>query len=267
MESGDKKGRSRRRGDSAGRRGGGSRRISVPDILYHACDEQRASQAKEAGALTLSGGRKLFMSKSESQAWLVAHRASGSPRVLYIDAGRARQSGTQFSLNGRGLWQATAIPVRHVLNLREGFGHQFSAGGFPVYYGPSGPEVALIKVRRRFGATWEIAKGKLEPGETPVQCAVRELQEEMGASMSLTLEYDFGFARYGFMTPEQEPRLKTMFVYQFACRERVEDFSPAEGESVVDVGWFKPAQLDRVVKHRSLRPLVQRLLNNLKGRS
>ena len=248
-----------------GRRGSG-RRPSVPDILYHACDGARAEQALESGALSLSGGRKLFMSKSESQAWLVAHRGGTHPRVLYIDAGRAKQAGTQFSLNNRGLWQASAVPVRHVLNLRDGFGHQHSAGGFPVYYGPRGPEIALIKVKRRFGTTWEIAKGKLEPGESPVQCAMRELQEEMGADLDLTLEADFGFARFGFMTPDKEPRLKTMYVYQFACANKVTDFNPAEKESVVDVGWFKPAQADKVIKHRSLRPLMRRLLQNLKNR-
>ena len=249
-----------------GKKGTG-RRASVPDILYHACDDDRAQQAIDAGTLALSGGRKLFMSKSESQAWVVAHRGGGrGPKVLYIDAARARQAGTRFHLNSRGLWQASAVPVRHVLNLRDGFGHQHSAGGFPVYYGPDGPEIALIKVRRRFGTTWEIAKGKLEPGESPVQCAIRELQEEMGATMDLTLEADFGFARFGFLTPEREPRLKTMFVYQFACAERVTDFNPAEKESVVDVGWFKPAQADKVIKHRSLRPLVRRLLQNLRNR-
>jgi len=206
------------------------------------------------------------MSKSESQAWLVAHRGGHDPRVLYVDAARAKQSGTSFHLNNRGLWQASAVPIRHVLNLRDGFGHQHSAGGFPVFYGPQGPEIALIKVKRRFGATWEIAKGKLEPGESPVQCAMRELQEEMGASLDLTLEADFGFARFGFMTPDREPRLKTMYVYQFACATRVTDFNPAEKESVVDVGWFRPAQADKVIKHRSLRPLMRRLLQNIKNR-
>ena len=77
---------------------------------------------------------------------------------------------------------------------------------------------------------------------------------------------DFGFARFGFMTPDKEPRLKTMYVYQFACANEVTDFNPAEKESVVDVGWFKPAQAYKVIKHRSLRPLMRRLLQNLKNR-
>ena len=253
-----------RRKRSHGRHGGGRDGGNLPDILYHASDVHLAQDARNAGVLCLQNGRKVFMSKSESQAWQVSHRGRHEPLVLYIDAGRARQAGTNFQLNKRGLWQAASIPVKHVLNLRDGFKHQFSAGGFPVYYGPNGPEIALIKVRRRFGSTWEIAKGKLEPGENPEQCAIREIQEEMGAEMSLSLDHEFGFVRYGFMTPDRTPRLKTMYVYQFRCEERVENFSPASGESVTDVGWFSPNAVDRVVSHRALRPLVRVLLQNLK---
>jgi 8-oxo-dGTP pyrophosphatase MutT (NUDIX family) len=240
---------------------------TLPDILYHACDADLGEQAKASGNLCLAGGRQLFMSRSESQAWLVAHRNFKNPAVLYINASRAKQASTEFQFNHRGLWQSPSVPLKHVLNLLPGFDSQYSAGGFPVYYGKDGPEIALIKVRRRFGTTWEIAKGKLESGEGPVECAIRELQEEMGAAMDLTVEHDLGFVRFGFMTPDREPRLKTMYVYQFRCAERVAKFSPALGESVEDVRWFSPAQADQVVTHRSLRPLMWQLLQKFgKGR-
>jgi len=248
---------------SRGRRGRQRSTGSIPDILYHACNMERANEARATGTLTFDDGRSLFMSKSESQAWQVAHRSEAEPFVVYVDATRARQAGTKFHVNNRGLWQASSVPVKHLLNLRSGFDHQLSAGAFPVYYGPNGPEVALIKVRRRFGTTWEIAKGKLEPGEDPIRCAMREVQEEMGVTMPMELEQDFGFVRFGFMTPEREPRLKTLYVYQMRALERVVDFDPPSRESIVDVGWFSPKQVDRVVTHRSLRPLVRRLLQNL----
>jgi 8-oxo-dGTP pyrophosphatase MutT (NUDIX family) len=179
--------------------------------------------------------------------------------VLYIDVSRARRAGARFMRNGRGLWQARSIPTEHVLNLREGFGHQLSAGGLPVYMGPDGPEVALIQVVRRFGATWEIAKGKLEPGEDPLSSAKREIQEEMGAEMELELMQDLGSVRYGFTTPEGHPRLKTMFVYTFKTPVRIDAFHPAEGESVTDVKWFTPKAAQRAVTHRSLRPMINRV--------
>ena len=246
-----------------GRRGKHRSSPSVPDILYHACNTERAAIARETGSLKFGDGRTLFMSKSESQAWQVAHRGETDPFVVYVDANRARQAGTKFHVNHRGLWQASSVPVKHLLNLRKGFGHQLSAGAFPVFYGPDGPEVALIKVRRRFGTTWEIAKGKLEPGEDPIGCAIREVQEEMGVVMPMELEHDFGFVRFGFMTPDKEPRLKTLFVYQMRALEKVLEFDPPSRESIVDVGWFTPKQVDRVVTHRSLRPLVRRLVQNL----
>jgi 8-oxo-dGTP pyrophosphatase MutT (NUDIX family) len=240
-------------------RGRGNKGTQAPDILYHATDVELASRARQRGVLEIGGGRQVFMSRSESQAWLVAHRRKVEPMVLYIDVSRARRAGARFVRNGRGLWQTRAIPTEHVLNLRDGFGHQLSAGGLPVYMGPSGPEVALIQVVRRFGSTWEIAKGKLEPGEDPLSSAKREIQEEMGAEMPLELMTDLGAIRYGFTTPEGEPRLKTMFVYMFRTPERVAQFHPAQGESVTDVQWFTPKAAQRVVTHRSLRPIINRV--------
>ena len=253
----------KRKGRRRRSRARGSARI--PDILYHACDVERAERARQSGVLTFDDGRSLYMSKTESQAWQVAHRGEREPFVVYVDATRARQNGTKIHMNNRGLWQATSLPVKHLLNLRQGFDHQLSAGAFPVFYGPKGPEVALIKVRRRFGTTWEIAKGKLEVGEDPMRCAMREVQEEMGATIPLEFQREYGFVRFGFMTPEKEPRLKTLYVYQFRARERVTDFNPPSRESIVDVGWFSPKQVDRVVTHRSLRPVVHRLLQDLKS--
>ena len=240
-------------------RGRGHRGPPIPDILYHATDVELVSRARQRGVLEVGGGRQVFMSRSESQAWQVAHRRKVEPDVLYIDVSRARRAGARFVRNGRGLWQARSIPLEHVLNLREGFGHQLSAGGFPVYFGPDGPEVALIQVVRRFGATWEIAKGKLEPGEDPLSSAKREIQEEMGAAMELELIEDLGAVRFGFNTPDGEPRLKTMFVYLLRTPERIAEFHPAEGESVTDVRWFSPKDAQRAVTHRSLRPLINRV--------
>ncbi len=237
----------------------GKRGPQVPDILYHATDVALASRARERGVLEVEGGRHVYMSRSESQAWQVAHRRKMEPVVLYIDVSRARRAGARFVRNGRGLWQARSIPTEHVMNLRDGFGHQISAGGLPLYKGPEGPELALIQVVRRFGSTWEIAKGKLELGEDPLSSARREIQEEMGAEMELKLLQKLGVVRYGFTTPEGEPRLKTMFVYLFETPERITDFHPAEGESVTDVAWFTPKAAQRAVTHRSLRPMINRV--------
>jgi len=185
------------------------------------------------------------------------------PMVLYIDVSRARRAGCRFSRNGQGLWQVDGVPFRHILNLCDGFAHQASAGGIPVYDGPDGPELLLIRVLRRHNATWEVAKGKLEPGETPPEAAIREVQEEIGRALTLEIERGLGAIRYGFFTPDGSPRLKTLHMFLMRTPERVVDFTPAEGESIVDVGWFTPQEAARATSHRSLRPLMKRVCHDI----
>jgi len=235
------------------------RRNFLPDILYHASNATRLDRYKRNGQLDAGPNRQVFLSSEESDAWSVAHRSSARPVVLYVDAGRARRSGTRFSRTRSGLWTAPRIGIRHVLNLKEGFREQVSAGGFLLRRDRGPVEIALVSCTRRSGKTWEIAKGKLEEGETPEQAACRELQEEMGFEGELSITGDLGVVRYGFHTPEGHPRLKSMHVYLIEAVEPPEVFSPAEGEGIGDVRWFKVEEACGVVRHTSLKPLMRQL--------
>lgn len=233
--------------------------ISPPDILYHATSERRVEKAVARGALEVRGGRPVYLSRHEGQAWQVAHRQADLPIVLYVDVSRARRDGCDFERNAKGLWQTTAVPLRHVLNLRTGFAEQISAGGIPMVLGPRGPELALIRVQRRSGITWEVAKGKLEAGESPMAAAVREVCEEMGCALDLKISRPLGYIRYGFHTPDGSPRLKTLHMYLMDTPERRTDFAPSTREGVLEVGWFTPDEAARAVTHRSLRPLMRQV--------
>lgn len=231
-----------------------------PDILYHATTRDRAERALDRGVLEIGGGRPVFLSRSEAQAWQVAHRQSGEPMVLYIDAARARQlRRCRFVQNRQGLWQAGSVPVGHVLNLRPGFAEQASAGGIPVFFGPDGPELLLIQCERRHRRTWEVAKGKLERGESPEQAAVREVREEIGLPDDLEIITGLGYVRYGFTTPDREPRLKTLHMYLMRAPIRYGSFDLAAPEGITDAAWFSPEKAARLVAHRSLRPLMRKV--------
>lgn len=63
--------------------------------------------------------------------------------------------------------------------------HPGAAAVVPVVTGgdPADPTILLIRQYRYAaeGPIWEIPAGRLDPGESPEQCALRELEEEAGA--------------------------------------------------------------------------------------
>jgi 8-oxo-dGTP pyrophosphatase MutT (NUDIX family) len=250
----------------------GQRHAELPDILYHATTRGRLSRYTRSGQLDAGPNRQVFLSHDEDEAWRVAHRFrakarkgthSDEPVVLYVDAGRAWRSGVRFHRTRNGLWLARSVPARHVLNLRPGFREQVSAGGFLIRRDRGQTELALVACVRRSGTTWEIAKGKLETGETPEQAAMRELQEEMGFTAQLRIGQPLGMVRYGFRTPEGHPRLKSLHVYLIESDEPPENFDPAEKEGIKDVRWFSVADACQRVTHTSLLPVMKELAQRL----
>jgi len=240
----------------------------VPDILYHATSARRAAAARASGTLRHPDGKPLFLSTSEVAGWRVAHRlAVPDPTLLYVDAGRARRRGVHFERQRHGgVFTTTAVPTNHVLNLLPNFGHQLSAGGLPVRVDDSGDvRVALIRVTRRSGITWEVAKGKMEDGEVPEMAAVREVQEEMGVDCDLRVVHHIANIRYGFTAPGALVRLKTVFLYLMRPLGDMSCFTPALSEGIGDVAWFTPHEAVRAVTHPSLVPQiieVRRLLTD-----
>ena len=237
----------------------------TPDILYHATTEAEVLRIRQSGRLSAGGDRHVFLSADEAQAWRVAHRMTGSaPVVLYVDAARARRHGVKFFRNRRGgLHLSTAIPFSDILNLQPGFGEQVSAGGIPIIGKGSETRMALIRVTRRSGTTWEVAKGKLEPGESPEQAAVREVQEEMGVTVGLGIKAHLGAVRYGFLAPGGLPRLKTVHLFLMEPLGAIEAFTPATNEGIAAVRWFPLADAMRAVTHPSLVPVVRRAAEGL----
>ena len=236
-------------------------RSQSPDIIYHAATQQQVDQYVAQRKVELPGSRSISLSTDEPQAWRAAHRLGPHPRVLYVDASRARRHGVRFQRNRRtGLYQTRSIPTSDVLNLLPKYAEQLSAGGIPVSRGPEGqPRMALIRVARRSGVTWEVAKGKLEPGETPEHAGVREVCEEMGLDVDLRVVCEVGLVRYGFMAPGGLPRLKTVHLYLMEPLSPIETaFRPSTREGIGEVQWFTPDEACRAVTHSSLIPAMRR---------
>jgi len=237
-----------------------SRGVVYPDILY------LASSAGEREVFTQQDSvsyptRSLAMHALEETAWRTAHRSTTStPEVLYVNRQRARRGGVRFYRNKRtGLFEADHVRVQDVLNLKGDYAEQHSAGGIPVTLDENGqPRMALIQVKRRSRTTWEVAKGKLDPGETPEVAAVREVQEEMGIGVPMRIHEFVTKNRYGFYVTPSQPRLKTVHLYLLQPLKPITTaFRPAHDEGIGDVRWFSPDEACDVVRHSSLIPAIR----------
>lgn len=120
-----------------------------------------------------------------------------------------------------------------------------AAGGYVVRHGEAGPEVLLIFRR----GAWDLPKGKLDPGESIEECAVREVREEVGIG-ELRVTGPAGTTVHGY--PEDGRYLvKTTHWYFMRTPER--DFTPEEREGIEEVAWVPWQEAEERLGYESLR--------------
>jgi 8-oxo-dGTP pyrophosphatase MutT (NUDIX family) len=118
----------------------------------------------------------------------------------------------------------------------------------------------LLLQRRRDTGQWAIPMGKMELGETPTQCAIRETQEETGVLVEVT----------GILGIYSDPAHIVVYSdgeirqeYEVILLGRPVSGTPAASEEASDAGWFTPAELDVLDIH----PTEWRQLRDYLGNS
>ena len=87
---------------------------------------------------------------------------------------------------------------------------------------------------KQLAGLWEFPGGKVEPGETPEQCLVRELEEELGIAAKVDCLAPFVFASHAY---EDFHLLMPLFLLR-----RWEGF--VERREHAALAWVKPSRLD-----------------------
>lgn len=94
--------------------------------------------------------------------------------------------------------------------------------------------------KKYFPNTWALCTGHVENGETPKEAALRELNEELGVSVSLKQIFSFSFGKFDS---------QNIYFFYVICNLPVDEFSIQE-EELSEVQWFfVSVVIDMIKKH------------------
>ena len=136
----------------------------------------------------------------------------------------------------------TACPAGHVNVIP-------AAGGVIERAGPRGLEILLIHRTRYRNDEWALPKGKVDPGETLEETAVREVREETGCIVRVG-------ESLGTTSYDVSGRPKEVTYWRMALVEQKEIEDTRE---VSATQWLPPAEALRVMSYPTERALIARV--------
>jgi ADP-ribose pyrophosphatase YjhB (NUDIX family) len=125
---------------------------------------------------------------------------------------------------------------------------QEAAGGFVL--NPAGK--LLVFFRR---GSWDMPKGKIDPGETPEQAALREVQEETGLKQLVLA--DFLCHTYHTFQQKGQRILKKTWWYRMHTTQL--DLTPQTEEDIEQIEWVDPGPwlLTQTLVYGNIRDVIQ----------
>ena len=117
-----------------------------------------------------------------------------------------------------------------------------SAGGVVIN------QQGMILVVNQRGTTWSLPKGHIDPGEEPIEAAIREIREESGISK---VEYSktlgaYGRYKIGLNTPEDRQEWKVLLFFLFKTQQN--ELSPEDPHNP-QARWVHPDEVEGLLTH------------------
>ncbi|RKR89170.1 ADP-ribose pyrophosphatase YjhB (NUDIX family) [Micromonospora pisi] len=119
---------------------------------------------------------------------------------------------------------------------------------------------AILLQRRRDTGQWALPMGKMEIGETPTQCAVRETREETGVDVEVIGILGV-YSDPGHIVAYTDGEVRQE--YEVTLLARPIGGVPAANDEASEVGWFPPDELAALDIHPTMR---RQIVDYLDGR-
>jgi 8-oxo-dGTP pyrophosphatase MutT (NUDIX family) len=140
-------------------------------------------------------------------------------------------------------------PARSGRRPRPSQAREFSAGGVVLR---DGEIVAIVPTRRAADGSRVLAlpKGHVDPGETPIEAAVREVREETGILAELVCE--LGESRYWYRRDGRTiGKAVTFFLFNYLSGDTAD-----HDDEVEEVRWIPLAEAQAALSHDAEREMV-----------
>ena len=127
------------------------------------------------------------------------------------------------------------------------------------------PHVAAIRPQGRTGV-WALPKGKIDPGESAPETAVREVREETGVEGHLVEK--LGDVRYTYTATWEPVKGERIFkIVSFflltAGRGRIDDIDEAMRIEVDEARWLPLEDAPRMLTHKGEREMAKKAIDRL----
>ncbi|MGH3049046.1 MAG: NUDIX hydrolase [Gaiellaceae bacterium] len=140
---------------------------------------------------------------------------------------------------------------------------EFSAGGVLVRNVRGRPMLAAIRPQGRPEGLWALPKGRIDPGESPAETAVREVREETGVEGRLVEK--LGDVKYVYTWDGERIFKVVSFFLLRAGRGRIGAIAEEMRVEVAEARWLPLAEAPRLLAYGGEREMAAKAWERMRA--